>query len=67
MRSQIEILESIAVTTQGQSAAAWRDIQQARAVTNFPVDAMRGLLSNYAASRAAEMDALKAWQDAIAA
>ena len=66
MRSQTEILESIAVTTQGQAAAAWRDIQMARGAKDFPASAMKGLLSNYAASRAAEMGALKAWQDAIA-
>jgi len=66
MRSQTEILESVAVTAQSQAAAAWRDIQMARGVKDFPAQAMKGLLSNYAASRAAEMNALKAWQDAVA-
>lgn len=67
MRSHIEILKSIAVTKQGQAAAAWRDIRGATFVKDFPADGMKGLLANYEAARAAEMDAINAWKAALSA
>lgn len=67
MTTDLNILEAAAVRTQGYAAAAWRDIQMARGTKGFPVEGMKGLLSNYAASRAAEIDAVKAWQDALSA
>lgn len=67
MTTDLNILEAAAIRTQGQAAAAWRDIQSATFAKGFPAAGMKALLANYEAARAAEMSAINAWKAALAA
>jgi len=66
MKTRLQVLESTAARTQAQAGAAWQDLLDGKAA-GLTDGEMSGLVKNWTASRAMEVEAFAAYRAALAA